>query len=913
MGEMEAALRNHIEIHNLWVIHQDTTVAEFGTINYYLGTRYFRLSRYHEAIQAFEKAISILPETNDLHWRAQNELVTIHANQGDFKAALKTLPLLLAQREEKLRLARQAPESPKKEGEIANRLSSIGTMKANQGILFYNVGNVKNAVPTYEEGVKLIKEAYGSENRLYLDYAPVLLIMYRAIGQTDRALAFGHELWEASRKAGSPAEAAFVGDALATIHHQLGQNETALSYALVGDSLFIAGEKENSLERASLLLSLGQIYKDLEQYEEGLVALNQSREIMESLSATEHAVAKLSLVQIAEIKGKQGKYAEQIDRLIDAKNSLDPLFKNNLTNYTALLSAKAQAHERLDQLAKATQEYQDLYQLFADQISAQFDAFSEEEQLSWQKVLIGDLHRAQNFMLRHPDEKDMAATAINLDLLFRGIAFGNRKRLFERVRNSSFAEINETYQQWLKTRGELSAQYSKPAQERSLALDSIENEAIRLEKMLARQSQAFKVARELPTWKKISQHLAPDEVFINFVHAAKYDFGKPLPGSNIFAFVIRGNSSFPQMVPLPGLGDLQKLSASKVLYSVAGDNSRNNLQHLIFEPLHPHLAGVNHINYAPAGILHRINFGAIPISAEATISETYSLRRISQVSDWITTESPQINSPKTAALLGGINFEGTLPDDLETVDDTPLIADAPFSRSPVPDSTTLRAISHNGWSELVFTGTEVKEIANRLRQEDYQVKVLSGTTATEEAFKQFGVTAPSPKILHLATHGYFFPSPGQEKQGRPGFESAKHPLVRSGLILAGANRAWRGENIPDGAEDGILTAYEIAEMDLSNTELVVLSACETGLGDIDGSEGVFGLQRAFKMAGAKYVLMSLWNVKDQKTYEFMTLFYKLWQGGSTIPEAYQETQSKMRAKYALPFAPRNWAGFVLLN
>jgi CHAT domain-containing protein len=102
-------------------------------------------------------------------------------------------------------------------------------------------------------------------------------------------------------------------------------------------------------------------------------------------------------------------------------------------------------------------------------------------------------------------------------------------------------------------------------------------------------------------------------------------------------------------------------------------------------------------------------------------------------------------------------------------------------------------------------------------------------------------------------------------------------------------------------------------MDLSNTELVVLSACETGLGDIDGSEGVFGLQRAFKMAGAKYVLMSLWNVKDQKTYEFMTMFYELWQGGKSIPEAYQETQSKMRTKYALPFAPRNWAGFVLLH
>jgi CHAT domain-containing protein len=165
----------------------------------------------------------------------------------------------------------------------------------------------------------------------------------------------------------------------------------------------------------------------------------------------------------------------------------------------------------------------------------------------------------------------------------------------------------------------------------------------------------------------------------------------------------------------------------------------------------------------------------------------------------------------------------------------------------------------------------------------------------------------------LATHGYFFPNPTGGKKGKSGYASVQHPLLRSGLILAGANRAWSGEEIPDGEEDGILTAYEIADMDLSNTELVVLSACETGLGDVDGSEGVFGLQRAFKTAGVKYILMSLWNVKDQKTYEFMTAFYELRNKGKDIPAAYQEAQAKMRAKYALPFAPRNWAGFVLLN
>ena len=140
---------------------------------------------------------------------------------------------------------------------------------------------------------------------------------------------------------------------------------------------------------------------------------------------------------------------------------------------------------------------------------------------------------------------------------------------------------------------------------------------------------------------------------------------------------------------------------------------------------------------------------------------------------------------------------------------------------------------------------------------------------------------------------------------------SEHPMLRSGFIMAGGNAAWQGKQTLEGREDGILTAYEISQMNLLNTELVVLSACETGLGDIQGNEGVYGLQRAFKIAGAKYLIMSLWQVPDKQTSLLMTTFYKKWLTDKmTIPDAFHSAQKELRDNGLDPY---NWAGFILVE
>jgi CHAT domain-containing protein len=175
------------------------------------------------------------------------------------------------------------------------------------------------------------------------------------------------------------------------------------------------------------------------------------------------------------------------------------------------------------------------------------------------------------------------------------------------------------------------------------------------------------------------------------------------------------------------------------------------------------------------------------------------------------------------------------------------------------------------------------------------LEVLTEKIATEENIKK----VHNPKILHLSTHGFFIDS--NEKNEKI------NPMLRSGLLLTGVSDYTRAEIKPD-TEDGILTALEAANLDLDETDLVVLSACETGLGDVKAGEGVYGLQRAFKVAGAKTIVMSMWKVDDEVTQKLMTIFYQKFSEYNNARKAFKEAQAEIKKQYPQPYY---WGAFVM--
>ncbi|HAS44250.1 MAG TPA: hypothetical protein DCS93_27475, partial [Microscillaceae bacterium] len=194
----------------------------------------------------------------------------------------------------------------------------------------------------------------------------------------------------------------------------------------------------------------------------------------------------------------------------------------------------------------------------------------------------------------------------------------------------------------------------------------------------------------------------------------------------------------------------------------------------------------------------------------------------------------------------------------------------------------------------------------------YQPQPFLGEAASEENVQRL----QSPKVLHLATHGFFLENiqptrtNGLQLMGQATQVFVENPLLRSGVYLAGADATLNQKTRPDSTANGILTSNEVLNLNLDNTDLVVLSACETGRGKIQNDEGVYGLQRAFLGAGAKNVLMGLWKVDDQATQYFMRCFYESWTQDEDVRKAYRTAQRKLRQEYPSPYY---WGAFVLVG
>lgn len=435
---------------------------------------------------------------------------------------------------------------------------------------------------------------------------------------------------------------------------------------------------------------------------------------------------------------------------------------------------------------------------------------------------------------------------------------------------------------------------------------SISKEIVELDKRLTRSVSTYAdfAASNSINWESVRNALSDEDVAIEFYNIPLVwglDSVQTMDGEPRYcAVLLKKGAAHPTIIPLCKESSLEDLERYEIYET-------DSIYRLIWQPLEKELEGVKNIYFAADRELHKIGIEYVPTPDGKTIGDKFNLYRLSSTR---TLAENRVDAKReNAVLYGGLRYD---------VDKNDLIAES-RAGDYHPVSTSRSFIGGNtryGVEYLPGTLKEVKDISVNFAN---QPRVITELKGTEESFKAL---AGSPiDIIHLATHGFFWTEDVAEERDYVAFLTRNKDkkqteedkaLMRSGLFLSGANIGLRGEEqLPDDVEDGVLTAQELSNINLGKVDMVVMSACESGLGETSG-EGVFGLQRGFKLAGANTLLMSLWKVDDTATQLLMTEFYKNYLSGKSKQESLRLAQQSLR-KNPEYSNPEYWAAFILLD
>ncbi|MCB0495772.1 MAG: CHAT domain-containing protein [Cyclobacteriaceae bacterium] len=636
-------------------------------------------------------------------------------------------------------------------------------------------------------------------------------------------------------------------------------------------SVTLLNEYGKTLDLLYAMQNLGGYYRKTELYDSASLVWNRALHIIAEDSIQDAQLTNALLTNLGEMFTELGDDEQAINYLTRAKSIQDSRAAINPGLYEVTLSNLAIAYMDAGNYQAADTLYHQLMHQLVEDVVYNFNYLSVKEKQNLyrkQRSYFDDFGGFALAVCGFPQlqesenpyiNKHITTALYNQQLMTKGIILNSSDKMRQQILASSDERLKKNYYRWVKSKNHLAnmalqMDASKVA-ELKLKIDS-------LEKVLIKSSRQFEKGFTVTekTWKEVQQHLKPGEAAVEMVRL--------IDGLVYAALIVTPEVSQPVMSLIwsknnrllekemfyryRNLNYFQRADTSsyKIYWRPIIDSIRSNS----FVP-------VKKVYFSPDGIYNQISLQGLynPAQNDFVLDEI-ELTYITNTGNLL--ENPeQPRAPKNALLMGNPRF---------TLGASKII----YDYEPLPG-----------------TSEEILKIDSILEQNDWKTVVLNQKSATEEALKE----AKSYSVVHLATHGFF----NQESTGN----DLTDAMLQSGIALAGANTLQGGEG-----QDGILTAYEASLLNLDNTRLVVLSACETGLGVYHPGEGVYGLQKALESAGASHVLMSLWKVNDEATWKLMTLFYTYWVQSGDIQESFKRAQRQLRQAYPAPYY---WSAFVL--
>lgn len=668
----------------------------------------------------------------------------------------------------------------------------------------------------------------------------------------------------------------------------------------VVEPLFLQSERvieaklgRNSPRYAELLKDMATVYISNDRIGDAFLYLDRAEKIWEAKLGRRNNIKAASIYTLkGDIFYIQSEFAKAEEQYLKAQTLYNRFFSKNHPEYIKVQSKLAKVYYMNGDLKKSKSLIENSLENYNAFIDAYFPALSEREKAKYWNTIKEDYEFYQSLALRMSgDYPDMIGKMYDNALKTKAILLSSSIKMRERIQNSNDEELKALYNNWLYKKELLTVSLSMTNDqlaENEINPGVLRNEVEKMEKMLSEKSELFKQSFDSKkiTWQNVRSSLKENEVAIEMLRFRHFD--KTFTDSVVYvaAYTQPGKEKYPEIITLPHGTMLESRYLSYYRNAIKYKLKDHISYQIFWKPIVDRVGATASIYLSADGVYNQINLEAMRTPDDRFVIDNSNIVLVSNTKDLYLRAARPAMPPaaKTAYMFGNPIFyiDENVQDSAEQ-----LIAQLPGTKKEVEELKEL--FLADGWSTNYFLEKNATED---------QVKLLN-----------------SPKVFHVATHGFFESGAGPLEASivdlsENEFQAYQNPLFRSGLMLTGAGDVLAQSAYNFNVASGILTAYEAMNLNLDYTELVVLSACETGLGEQQAGEGVYGLQRAFLVAGARTLIMSLFKVNDEATQQLMVKFYRNWLQTGDKRQAFIAAKKELRDTYQHPIY---WAAFVMIG
>lgn len=751
-------------------------------------------------------------------------------------------------------------------------------------------GNYPEAEKSAERAYTISKTAFGESSRRTASCLMQMADIATALGNYNKAEHLLKNIVET--------ETAVLGDRHVGVAHALIQLATNYIYQTknlnLADSLLKKSKQiieasigNQNMPYADVLVGLSKVYIATNQFDKALQQLEEAKSIlMQKLGKEYSSQAADVILLMADVYMKQRRLEEADHAYQRSKKIYEKLFNVQHPKVATIQT-------RLAHLYYVSGKY-DIAQSYSKQaianyihyIDVYFPSLSDREKTKFWNVLKQEFEFYGSLALKNNvNDSGLAEDIYNYSVLQKALLLNSALKVKEHILHAGDQNLKAKYSEWLTKKeyiGTLASLSEDEIKASNINLEQLDQQLEKLEKELNEKSEVFKNSYEniKIDWKKIQASLKEDEAAVEISRFPYFD-GLFTDSIIYGVYIVKPHQKKPEIIFIYNGRELEqkysKWYKNSIAYSLVDTISYT----YFWKPLDQALKNFSTIYFSPDGIYNQINPETLSEHSGSFLIDKKNIVFVKSTKDIYlkkVTKSTASSTEKNIVIFGNPEF---------------------YTSASSTDKKTIK--------QLPGTELETNELKTIMQANGWHSNLFLFKEATEENVKSI----QNPTVIHIATHGLFM----EEMDIQNEFNDIvlfQNPMLRSGLLLKGAGDLMnQSETIYNlNKADGILTAYEAMNLNCDHTELVVLSSCESALGDIKSGEGVYGLQRAFLGAGAKSLIISLFKISDTVTKDFMILFYKKWLETGKKRYAFLEAKREIRTKYPDPLY---WGAFIMVG